>query len=505
MELTQAEKFLELKARERQLWDVVLLPKLTVPVGAPLYIVWSEEHKAGKTKPHPFQGDVRIVRKERTEKKNTIFVFKDGCTYTCLTTQVKSMVVTSNALLSSAQSAIILAKKMAHAEVPEIHESDDEEDNDDKEDDKEDSEDDDEEDDEDDDYEEGKTEEESVVNRTTVPAAGTQLPDTTLVPEAGTQLPDTTPVAAAGTQLPDTTPVAAAGTQLPETTPVPAAGTQLPDTTSVPAAGTQLPDTTPVPAAATANSPPTTSLANPFAFSNTTSQPHHGYDDLPPAPSADPNVIANAARELRDAQEKVKAAKKLMLHWKKEATEKSQVRAEKKRLEARLKAVKLEVKKEAAATKLQAQHERTKRQRSDESDIDVDSDSDDERPKKRVLSTIDKWQKGHRRAAISAAKNKIVEKVTVHSWAEAKDMMEKYGFAVVENWTELMSAESQPTAEQRDYILHRKTLFCYTHVVSSNRRYAIFFGPYSSRRLQRDHLRRGCMWRLLLVLQCPLR
>ena len=55
------------------------------------------------------------------------------------------MVVTSNALLSSAQSAIILAKKMAHAEVPEIHESDDEADNDDKEDDKEDSEDDDEE------------------------------------------------------------------------------------------------------------------------------------------------------------------------------------------------------------------------------------------------------------------------------------------------------------------------------------------------------------------------
>ena len=468
MELTQAEKFLELKARERQLWDVVLLPKLTVPVGAPLYIVWSEEHKAGKTKPHPFQGDVRIVRKERTEKKNTIFVFKDGCTYTCPTTQVKSMVVTSNALLNSAQSAIILAKKMAHAEVPEIHESDDEEGNDDKEDDKEDSEDDDEEDDEDDDYEEGKTEEESVVNRTTVPAAGTQLPDTTPVPAAGTQLPDTTLVPEAGTQYTDTTPVPAAGTQLPDTTPVPAAGTQLPDTTLVPEVGTQLPDTTPVPAAATANSPPTTSLANPFAFSNTTSQPHHGYDDLPPAPSADPNVIANAARELRDAQEKVKAAKKLMLHWKKEATEKSQVRAEKKRLEARLKAVKLEVKKEAAATKLQAQHERTKRQRSDDSDLDVDSDSDDERPKKRVLSTIDKWQKGHRRAAISAAKNKIVEKVTVPSWAEAKDMMEEYGFAVVDNWTELMSAESQPTAEQRDYILHRKTLFCYTHVVSSN-------------------------------------
>ena len=132
----------------------------------------------------------------------------------------------------------------------------------------------------------------------------------------------------------------------------------------------------------TANSPPTTILANPFAFSTTTSQPDQSYDDLPPPPSADQNVIANAARELRDAQEKVKAAKKLMLHWKKEGIAKSHVRAEKKRLEARLKAVKLEVKKEAAATKLQAQHERTKRQRSDDSDPDVESESDDERPKK---------------------------------------------------------------------------------------------------------------------------
>ncbi len=128
MELTQADKLLELQALERQLWDVVLLPKPTVAVGVALYLVWSDEDKAGKTKPHPFQGDVRIVRKERTEKKNTIFVFKDGTTRTCLTTHVKNMVVTSNALLNSSQSAIIVAKKMAHAEVPGIHESEDSED-----------------------------------------------------------------------------------------------------------------------------------------------------------------------------------------------------------------------------------------------------------------------------------------------------------------------------------------------------------------------------------------
>jgi hypothetical protein len=129
-------------------------------------------------------------------------------------------------------------------------------------------------------------------------------------------------------------------------------------------------------------------------------------------------------------------------------------------LEAKLKAVKLEVKKEAAATKLQVQQERTKRQRRDDSDADEESSSEDERPKKRVLTTIDKWQnKGHRRAALSAAKKKIVENVTVESWAEAQLMMQEYGFAVVENLTDLFSPHSQPTAEQRDYILQRISFY----------------------------------------------
>ncbi len=111
MELTQADKLLELKAMERQLWDVVLQPKLTLAVGGALYIVWSDEDKAGKkNKPHPFQGDLRIVRKDRTEKKNSIFLFKDGTTRACTPTQVKNMVVTSNQVLGSYKSAIVFAK-----------------------------------------------------------------------------------------------------------------------------------------------------------------------------------------------------------------------------------------------------------------------------------------------------------------------------------------------------------------------------------------------------------
>ena len=148
----------------------------------------------------------------------------------------------------------------------------------------------------------------------------------------------------------------------------------------------------------TAMSPPTVSLFNPFAFGATASQLDRSLQNIPPPPASDPTVIATAVRELRAAQDKVKAAKKLMLHWKKEASEKSHIRAEKHQLEARLKAVKLAVKKEAAATKLQVQQQRTKRQRSDNSDADGDSNSEDELPKKRVLTTIDKWQKGHRRA-----------------------------------------------------------------------------------------------------------
>ena len=113
--------------------------------------------------------------------------------------------------------------------------------------------------------------------------------------------------------------------------------------------------------------------------------------------------------------------------------------------------MKLEVQQEAAATKLQVKVNSQKRKRTEGSDSEG-FDTDDNKPKKRVLNTVDKWQKGHRRAALDAARKKLVEQVTVQTWAEAYLMLRDHGWAVVENFTSLFSPESQPNAEQRDYI-----------------------------------------------------
>ncbi len=78
---------------------------------------------------------------------------------------------------------------------------------------------------------------------------------------------------------------------------------------------------------------------------------------------------------------------------------------------------------------------------------------DCQEPKKNVLNTVDKWQKGHRRAALSAANSKLVDSVTVRSWAEALEKLRTDGFAVVEDFVELFSEDCRPTAEQRDFIL----------------------------------------------------
>ena len=135
----------------------------------------------------------------------------------------------------------------------------------------------------------------------------------------------------------------------------------------------------------------------------------------------------------------------------------------KKRLEEQLKVVKMEVKVEAAATKQETQLPSQKRKRGDESESDDDDNGDDDfgfEPKKmkRVLTAVDKWQKGHRKAALAAASNKLVENVTVTSWEGAYENMFEHGFAVVDDWTTLLSPECRPTQEQRDYILQRKYL-----------------------------------------------
>ncbi len=63
--------------------------------------------------------------------------------------------------------------------------------------------------------------------------------------------------------------------------------------------------------------------------------------------------MSETMREMHEAEKRVKAARQKMREWKKETMKSSSKRAEKKRLEEQLKRVKLEVQKEAEATKLQ--------------------------------------------------------------------------------------------------------------------------------------------------------
>jgi hypothetical protein len=95
------------------------------------------------------------------------------------------------------------------------------------------------------------------------------------------------------------------------------------------------------------------------------------------------------------------------------------------------------LKKEKAEAKKQENSRATvKRRREDEDPDDSNAGSEDfdffKAPEKRVLTTIAKWQKGHRRARVRpvcgpcAARNKLVEKVTCASWEEAVRISRSY-------------------------------------------------------------------------------
>ena len=130
----------------------------------------------------------------------------------------------------------------------------------------------------------------------------------------------------------------------------------------------------------------------------------------------------------------------------------------KKLLEEQLKALKSEAKTAKAEAKVKVSvRPAGKRIRDDDDAHNRDEGSEDfdlfKRPEKRVLTTIDKWQKGHRRAALCAARNKLVENVTCSSWEEAYVNLFEHGWAVVDNWPDLVHPACRPDAEQRDYIL----------------------------------------------------
>jgi hypothetical protein len=198
---------------------------------------------------------------------------------------------------------------------------------------------------------------------------------------------------------------------------------------------------------------------------------------LPPPviPFVEKDLFTNSVRELRDAEAKFKAAKKRMREVKQTRVEKSQSRQKKVALQKELKIVALEVKAEDALVKLKVQDLNRRRKRdlmcddSDESLSDITVGMATKKTK-RTLSTIDKWQQGHRAAALAAAQAKTVAQATVRSWPDAYDMLCKYGFAVVDDFVDLFHPDCAPSIEQRDYMYNRK-------YYSSTCNFFLFHGP----------------------------
>ena len=162
----------------------------------------------------------------------------------------------------------------------------------------------------------------------------------------------------------------------------------------------------------------------------------------------------------------LKAKKKLVANMRKQEALTDDKTRTKKLLEEQLKALKTEAKTAKAEAKLKESVRTAGKRRRDDDDANNrdDEGSDDfglfKRPEKRVLTTVDKWQKGHRRAALCAARNKLVENVTCSSWEEAYGNLCEHGWAVVNNWADLVHPACRPDAEQRDYIL---TCTCTIH------------------------------------------
>jgi hypothetical protein len=161
---------------------------------------------------------------------------------------------------------------------------------------------------------------------------------------------------------------------------------------------------------------------------------------------------------LREFEALLKDKKKMVRAMKKRALDVDDKRAQKKHLEDQLKAIKKEQKSEKAKAKLEkTMRAPKKRVRLDSDDNEAEGESDDfglfARAERKPLNTIDKWQKGHRRAALLAVENKVVEAVTCTTWAEAYENMYEHGWAVVDHFADLLHPACRPDAEQRDYVL----------------------------------------------------
>jgi hypothetical protein len=483
-------------------WVVNPIKQASLRKGAPIYILYTSEEGKDGIRRGGFQGDIRIAKKVGTDKKDTLFQYKDGTTISIATLDVKTLVKVSNDIVNSGQVGTIFSKKFAHAEAivdklpGKESEVDDSESDDDADEDGEDTDssvgeeqgdgsesdvgDDnidstgdgvEHEDGEEVEHEDGQDvehehgEEVELANGKSPTAAN--IVDTegidnlkggttaTSNQNLSTTTDPTLPLSGSPIPFSDDTGSHASAPENPSTSNNPTFHQKLFN----PCSPTTRP---PSPEIEPAAAPPPGSqlfpLSNPMTTTSNVPPPPPGFE----ATDKDENV-SDYMRAVREAQEKMRKAKKDFKRWKKAKLESSGKRALKKRLEEQLKVVKMEVKVKAAATKQVTQLPPQKRKRGDESESEDDDNGDDDfgfvpKKMKRVLTAVDKWQKGHRKAALAAASNKLVEKVTVTSWEGAYENMFEHGFAVVDDWTNLLSPECRPTQEQRYYILQRKYL-----------------------------------------------
>ena len=99
------------------------------------------------------------------------------------------------------------------------------------------------------------------------------------------------------------------------------------------------------------------------------------------------------------------------------------------------------------------------KQGAEESDEDVDADVEflqqSSNTARRIL-----WQRGHN-STLPSTKAEIIKRATVATMAEAFNPLYQYGFAIIDDMTEVFSPKNRCTREQRDFVNKcESTLVC---------------------------------------------
>ena len=409
---------------QKEGWAVKKCLKSVLVAGTTLFVLWSDQDKKSNPKT-TFKGTLRIASVQYVANGFTFLVYKDNGARKVANADMEHMVSFSNTILDSKQAGHIEAKEAAVAERlcpafdPDASDSDisDEEDG--------------EEDDEDSENEKDKRSAEDSKKIVGPEQAGKTSDTATTEPEKDPGKETPSGIEASGTASTQNIPeIAADARQEGE----PSASLALGN------GGYDAPAST-----------PTSDKTLPSGIQ---------------APNLPSGSLPNTLRELREMESLLKAKKKLVSNMRKQEALTDDKTRTKKLLEEQLKALKTEAKTAKAEAKLKESVRTAGKRRRDDDDANNrdDEGSDDfdlfKRPEKRVLTTVDKWQKGHRRAALCAARNKLVENVTCSSWEEAYGNLCEHGWAVVNNWADLVHPACRPDAEQRDYIL---TCTCTIH------------------------------------------